>query len=472
MIFSFCARSNRDGFFLSIGGAALGGAVILGASLVAGAVNVAEAAEGPQQTAQVVYQDPSRPKQGTGGRLPGSGAPITTEANPGGDVAGERDSERLIDAFRPKGLRTGEFILYPKIEAGGVYNSNIFAQPQRAKGDYIASVQPEVSLRSQFDTHMLNLSGSVQALKHMRFTTDDQVNGRFSSEGRYDLLRNWNMTGRVDLSADHEDRASPDAVQGKEPTRTKTFTGQVGTTYQQGDYVFSGFLESDRRTFDSVPTATGSLNNSDRDIWESRARVRAGYEILPSYLVLGEVEGNRRVYDREVDRTGFRRGSSGYRVSSGVGLEFTQVLRGDFLVGFMQQDYDDPRFRSPNGPSVKSSFTWTPGKLTVVVPSLERSVYETTLLNASSRVRTAATILVRHELARNILLTGFGGLYFDEYEGVSRNSTSYDLRFRALYAFGPELYLAGELEYRSRNSQLVNNNYDQAIIGLRVGMQF
>ena len=451
---------------------ALGGVLVFGASIFAQAPSPADAADAAVQIAQVVNPDPSHPQRGTGGRLPGSGAPITTEPNPGADITGEKDSERLIDAFRPKGLRAGDFVMYPKIETGVVYNSNIFAQPTRAKGDFIASVQPELSLRSQFDTHMLNVTGSVQALKHTRFTTDDQINGQFSTEGRYDVLRNWNLSGRLGFSADHEDRASPDATQGKEPLRTNRLTGQIGTTYQQGDYLLSGFLESDRRTYGTVATNSGSLNNSDRDIWEQRARIRAGYEFLPSYLVLGEVEGNRRVYDREVDRSGFKRGSTGFRVSSGVGLEFTQVLRGDFLVGYMQQDYDDPRFRSPSGPSIKSSFTWTPGKLTVVIPAIERSVYETTLLNASSRVRTAGTLLIRHELARNILLTGFGGLYFDEYQGVNRNSTSYDLRFRALYAFGPEVYVAGEIEYRSRNSQLTNNNYDQAIVGFRVGMQF
>jgi len=446
-----------------------------GALFMVGAIigaTPALAAEREARPAVELAQASNAPAVGTGGRTPGSGAPITLEQKPGEDIAGEKDSERLIDAFRPKGIRVGDFLLFPKVEAGVGYNSNVFAQQTGAKGDFVSSVQPEFTLRSQLPVHMLTLSGNVQGVKYARFSSDDQVNGRATAEGRYDILRDWSVSAKLDFLANHEDRATPDARQGRDPTPTKTLLGQLGTTYQSGDYTLSGFLEADRRTYGDVATDTGRLFNGDRDQWETRARVRGAYEFIPSYQWIAEVEGNRRVRDQAVDRSGFRRDSSGYRVNSGLGVEITQVLRGDFLVGFLQQDFDDPRFKSPSGISIKSSVTWTPDKLTVVVPAIERTVNETTLINASSRVRTAATVLVRHEYARNVLLTAFGGFYYDEYQGVNQNSTSFDARFRALYAFGPELYLVGEVEYKSRNSDLFNNNYDQLVVGMRVGFQF
>lgn len=93
------------------------------------------------------------------------------------------------------------------------------------------------------------------------------------------------------------------------------------------------------------------------------------------------------------------------------------------------------------------------------------------MLNASGMVRTAATLLVRHEYARNILLTGFGGVYYDELQGINRNSVLYELRGRVTYAFNENVFVSGELAHRTKDSELTARSFSQNFIGLRLGLQ-
>ena len=135
------------------------------------------------------------------------------------------------------------------------------------------------------------------------------------------------------------------------------------------------------------------------------------------------------------------------------------------------QDYEDRRFKDPAGLAFRASFNWTPSRLTLIVPTIERSVQETTLLGASSMVRTSASLLVRHEYARNILLTGFGGVYHDDFKGLNRDSLLYELRGRVTYAFNENVFISGELAHRKKDSELTNRSFDQNFIGLRLGLQ-
>ncbi len=72
------------------------------------------------------------------------------------------------------------------------------------------------------------------------------------------------------------------------------------------------------------------------------------------------------------------------------------------------------------------------------------SIRETITVGASARVRTGGSFLVRHELARNIILTGFSSFYNDTYEGLGKQSWVYEERVRATYALSRPLYVAGE----------------------------
>lgn len=399
------------------------------------------------------------------------GAKITTDPNPPTNIKESDDTEQLADRYQPKGITLGKFLLLPKVEIDQTFNDNIYATQNNTKSDFITIVRPEATLRLKEPNYTWNTNLQVEFNQYWKYTDDNNVQGRLATDGMYEINRNVELSGSYIFSALSEDRGSDDAIQGKEPTKMRLNDGRLGGKIHQGRYTFGLDAGATSYSYDDVPTSTGKIDNSDRDRTQYLVSGRASYEIFPGYAAVLAASVNQRNYDRATDRSGFNRDSSGYRVEGGVGVDLAETIRGDFLIGYLSQDYKDKRFQDPAGLAFKASFNWTPSRLTLVVPTLERSIQETTILNASGMVRSSATLLVRHEYARNILLTGFGGVYYDEFQGLNRTSILYELRGRVTYAFNENVFVSGELAHRTKDSELSGRSFSQNFIGLRLGLQ-
>lgn len=397
-------------------------------------------------------------------------APITQEKAVASDGAGKDDSDRVNESYQAKGIEAGSFLFFPKLEVDGLYNSNVFAEETNKKSDTILRIAPDFQFRSRFTRHELNIAAKAERYIYDTYSSDDRTDLSSNVEGRLDIERSWEATLDLDAYKRAEDRGSPDAVVGVKPTSTYGLSANVGTRKEQGRFIFAAEGSFSRRTFDNVETSTNTvINNHDRDRWEYIGRLRGEYAVYDVISVVGVAELNQRDYDDRLDDNGFARSSDGFRLETGISVDISQLLKGDVTAGYFEQDYDDPRFKSPSGFGFRARLNWTPSRMTVVVPSLEREVDETINQNVSSLIRTSGGVLIRHELQRNIVLTASGNIRHEKYEGTAERAWNYETRFRGTYAFTPEFFTAGEVAYRDRNSTRVNGSYGQWTMMLRVG---
>ncbi len=397
-------------------------------------------------------------------------APITQEKNIDPSQMDGDDSGRVNESYQPKGIEAGSFLFFPKIEVDGLYNSNVFAQEKNKKSDTLLRITPDFQFRSRFTRHELNIAAKAERYIYDTYSSDNRTDLSANADGRLDIERSWEATLNLDAYKRAEDRGSPDAVSGVKPTPTYGLTANVGTRKEQGRFVFAANGKLSRRTFDNVETSNNIvINNHDRDRWEYLGQVRSEYAIYDIVSVVGVAELNKRKYDDRLDDNGFARTSDGFRLETGVSLDISQVIKGDITAGYFEQDYDDPRFKSPSGFGFRARLNWTPSRMTVVVPSFEREVDETITQNVSSLVRTGGGVLVRHELQRNLILTASGYIRHEKYEGTSERAWNYEARLRGTYAFTPELFTTSEVSYRDRDSTRVDSSYKQWTMMLRVG---
>lgn len=435
-------------------------------TLLAGVAAVAVALSAPA-VAQVrgstaPEQDPRREK----------GANVIKETNPD-EQSRKGDEERVHDSYQPKGIDLGEFLFLPKVEVDESYTSNLYATQNNVRSDFVTVVRPELKLRSRFKEHALNITAMAEKYIHRQHPRENRVDGQLEMDGRYDFSSDTQANTYNQLYARHEDRGSPDDAGGIEPTPIRGFINRTSVKHQVGRYTALGEVGVDRRLFEAVQTSLGTtVPNQDRDRWELQAKARGSYEMFPGYAAVAELSTNTRRYDQKIDRNGFQRDSWGYRAEGGIGVDISQLVRGDFLVGYFAQNYEDTRLKDPRGVSVRAVFNWTPSTLTLIVPALERSVSETTTARASALVRTGATLTIRHELERNIVLTAYGSIAYDEMEGISNNNAwNYEARLRGTYAFTPEFFVGGEVGERIKKSQATNSGYNQTVVLVRLGLQ-
>lgn len=400
------------------------------------------------------------------------GARIVTQPNTATKLNQTEDASDLSESFQPKGITLGSFILLPKVELDQTFNDNIYAEENGKNSDFVTSLRPSFRLQSQLPQHAINLFGELEGNRYAKYDDDSTINGRATADGRYDISSTTQLTGLADFNAYHEDRGSDDDVNGKKPTAARSGLLKLGGKTQVGRFTYSAEGGLDRRVYDDVTTSIGTrINNSDRDRLEMMGTLRGGYEFFPGYAAVVAVTGNKRTYDDRFDDNGFERDSHGYRVEGGLGVDISQLIRGDFLVGYLQQNYKDPGLKDPKGFAMRATFNWTPSRMTLIVPSLERSVMETTIANTSSVVRTSGSLMVRHELARNILATVYGGLYYDEYSGISQDALTWEVQARLTYAFTENVFVSGEIGHKSKDSDFTDRSFDQNFIGVRLGLQ-
>lgn len=419
-------------------------------------------------SAQVVKPTDRRqlPGADTRDRQEADTAPVKADPNAAGTETG------MDDSYKAKGVNLESFLLLPKFEVDERFNSNLFAETL-AMGDFQTILRPAFVLNSRFPRHALNVTGQIEDTENLRFTQDNRLDGFIATEGRYDLGRNAFATGAFRYSATHEDRGSNNDAQGRTPTPIETLGGEFGATAHDGRYSFGVSGTATRLTYGNVVTSAGApVANDLRDRTEATGTLRAGYELFPGYSAIVEGTANTRQYDSLLDLSGFNRSSDGYTIMAGAGVDVTSLLRGDVLVGYMEQFYQDTRFQTFDGPSVKVTLNWTPNRETLIVPSLERSINETVLAAASSFIHNAVNVLARYEARRNIILTGFVSYSYDEFPGTSSYTSTYEGDLRIAYAINRNFYIGTDVDYKNKSSDLVNRSYDQFILGIRLGSQF
>lgn len=384
----------------------------------------------------------------------------------------EEVAEGPAESYQAKGIEFGSFLMLPVLDVSQHYNDNVFASATDRRSDWITRIAPEVKFRSRFTNHQLNLTAKAEQSFYREYTSDDHFDFTLAADGRYDIDRNWKLTGILDASQTHEDRGSPDDAGGKEQTRLRTGTAKFGTEKTTGRFGFKLDGEAIRRNYQDVEGANSAIiNQDDRDRDELRLSTELSYELFPGYSAVVEGTVNDRKYDDRLDDQGFNRSSHGSTVRAGIGVDISELVRGDFLIGYMNQNYKDARFDTIDGFSMKASFNWTPSRMTVVIPTLERSIQETTTVNASGMVRTGGSLTVRHELQRNIILTAIGSAYNEKYRGTTRDNWSYDSRVRGQWFLSPNYYIGGEAGYRERTSKVDSEAFHQTVVLFRVGAQ-
>ncbi|HYC14944.1 MAG TPA: outer membrane beta-barrel protein, partial [Stellaceae bacterium] len=121
--------------------------------------------------------------------------------------------------YDPLGVRWGSFIIDPSIALSGTYDSNIFATQTGAVSDFFAHEIPAMSIRSDWNRNALGANISGDFRQYVTHTTENVNNFSTDVGGRYDISNGEYFAADGLYQLLHEDRSSPNAVDGKYPTQ-------------------------------------------------------------------------------------------------------------------------------------------------------------------------------------------------------------------------------------------------------------
>lgn len=335
--------------------------------------------------------------------------------------------ERPHPEYEASGLRAGAFMIYPRLESTVEFNDNIFATETNTVSDTVFRFVPSVSINSNWSRHSVSAFGRATISRNVDTKSEDTEQYDVGVNGRLDVQRFLNVTGGLEYQRLAEPRTSQNAPdQSEDPINYNIGKANVGVekSFNRVKLAVRGnFARYDYKNGTTTPSVfnpTGIVRQDDRDRDVSAVTVRGDYAISPDTAVFLQATANKRDYNDPSTALIASRDSDGYEVLAGANFEVTRLIRGDAGVGYLSQNYDDPRFDDINGFGARVNLEWFPDELTTVSGTVERVVEDSVQFGAGGFLSSSATVQVDHELLRNVILSGTFAYSDDSFKGVDR----------------------------------------------------
>ena len=376
--------------------------------------------------------------------------------------------------YDPLGIRVGAWVFGPAAALVGTYNSNIFATQKGAISDFLVTESPSLSVKSDWNQHAVALSMSGSLTQHVRRSTEDVNNASVDLAGRYDIGYGQYISADALYQLNHEDRSSPNAVFGKNPTEYKVMGLDLAYVHMVGRLGYRVDSTLTSYSWNNQSSSTGTtLNQHFRDRNEYVIAPRVQYEIIPGYNAFVRALANERQYFSQECGSlvscpapgGIRRNSHGWEVDAGTAIEITRITTAELYVGYLEQDYENPLLKSVTGIGFGGNIIWNVTPITTVRGSFSQSVAETTLIPASSSRETNVQLTVEHELLRNVLLLGSVGFVHDDYQGFNRTDDTFGVDAGVRYLLNRNWSATADFNYSRRDSNIPLGGYSR-IIGI------
>lgn len=394
----------------------------------------------------------------------------------------ERQSvlERPRPDYDALGIRMGSFLVFPSVGLGESYDSNVFATTNNTKSDFYTSLSPSVVVRSDWNVHALGFSAGSVTKRYASLVSENVTNLAVRGDGRLDILRDIYVSGGAGYQLLHEDRSSPDSVNGKNPVEFHVTSANLSYVHEPGRLGARIDGTVDSYSYNNASSSTGTtIPQHDRDRIVSAVAPRISYEIVPGYHAFTKLTGNERAYVQKFDTRGFQRSSRGWEVDVGTAIDLTHVVNGEVFAGYLSQYYDDPRLSTTSGFAFGGNLLWNVTQLTSLRATMARTIEETTQfatvgttnVNASGYFQSAIKLAVEHELLRNVLLSGFVDYVNSDYQGITRSDDQFDANIGGRYLLNRNLSATADLTYSNRSSNVTGVGYDRlvGILGIKAG---
>ena len=378
-----------------------------------------------------------------------------------------------------RGFKLGSFTVYPQLQAGMFYDSNIYATRTAAVSDGVGTISPSIAIRSNWDHNALYAEAGADLTGYLKYGNENTVDWHTRLEGRIDV----DPATRIILGGialmEHEDRASPDAVEGLTPTRYWEVNGYAGLVHRIGVFNIrvGGALE--RITYANVIGLNGEINNHDRNHNRYTAGISVTDNANSAFRPFLEGLADIRRYDHTPDdfalpptNVGYYRNSDGYRVSAGAHFRISTAVVGEASVGIMGRYYADPRFKPVITPAADLNMRWNATQNTTAVLFLDRSIEETTLAGSPAYVYSVVGGRVEQVITPD--LTGIVRLAFAraDFRQSTRWDNEADMSVGARYYLTSSFYIGADYRYTQRISEDSTINFSRHEVFVLVGAAF
>lgn len=358
--------------------------------------------------------------------------------------------------YQAQGGRFRSLIIEPAMAVSAQYDDNIYRQRDNKKSDLIHILTPQIDMHTDWNLHEISAGASAKIGRFNRYKKEnyDDYSGYVS--GRYDIDYGTYLTLNLRSEYRHEDRGNLDDVNGDAPIEYNVNTADISFTRELG--ILKLYLYSTARNYDYKNSVRAGviIDNSDRNRRQFLSTIRLAYGQSDHYNLYLQGQYNRRLYDNS---SASYRDSVGYDWRTGLSVNLTGKLQGDFYLGYLLQDYG-AGFKDVSGVNYGGNLLWNINGITSLSAGLERQVVETTLAGSSGVLRMGGHVELQHALRENIIIEARLSALDDAYKGGGARNDNLTAQSHLGVEYRPNEVLSFGVDYDYLNRNFANRAGD------------
>ncbi len=379
--------------------------------------------------------------------------------------------QRVQPGYEAIGIRAGSWMLNPQATGGLTYDSNVFSAPSGAQSDIAAMTQATMRARTLWGRHGLDLQFGAQNYSYLEHPGLDQTDASVRGNGWIDVRHDAQILSSFELAHLHEGVGTLSSPTGAvKPTPYDLFTGDVTWRQQFNRLTAAVGSRVDAYSWGTTQAADGTVINQDnRDGQIYRLHGRADYAVSPKLGVFSSAEGNTRdlrgTPEHPLD-------STGYRLLTGVDVELTHLITGEFAGGYASQRFADVTVGTIAGPAYRALVAWHPTRLMDVTFKAERQVTESSDTSATGVRADAAQLGLDYELRRNVIFSAVGAYELEKFFNQARTDRVTVVGSQLKYLLSQYGFISLEHKFVRRDSDIPINSFDKHQVMINVTAQF
>lgn len=376
-----------------------------------------------------------------------------------------------FEPYDPVGIRKGSWLIFPEIEAGAGWTSNLFRSPTRTSTTFF-DVRPTVRAITNWRVHAIELRATGLASAFLDNATENDRAYAVEARGRFDLDKRTSIETLVSNQRDQDTRSARD-FPGAAAERGDIVTTRAALAINHRFNRLTVQLRGGVTDQDYLPVEAvggGIIENRQRDVLIREAAARATWEFKPTLFAFTEVGRLDRAY-KEVPADGISRDSQGLRTRVGVAFGNTgRIWRGEVSLGYGTQRPDDARIAETQAFLLDANLAWRMSEITSLLFTAKTDLVDSTSLGQSGYVSRQVGIEARHAFQRYLLGTAGVQHTIADYKGTEL------IERETIGSLGVEYYASNTLSFTGRYQHIwfetTAANRDYTVDTIRFGARW
>ncbi|MGJ3230752.1 MAG: outer membrane beta-barrel protein [Oceanicaulis sp.] len=402
-------------------------------------------------------------------------APLPAAHAQGADGRYQSVTERDRPEYDPAGVRAGAFMLFPSATAGFGHDSDVFATDLLSEdsGFFLYGLNLEgESLWSRHSASFdIGLDGSAYTDLEDESFTDLYAFGEVGLEAARDLFFEFDLgVERLNEPRTANNTTAANALLlTEERIQFDRFTLGAAATRIFNRLRIIADADFTDLDYDDAVLVGGNISDQDvRDRDVTRFGLRGDYALSPdsSLFLAGAV--NSREYDQTSPDPTLARSSDGYEIVAGMRMGLTNLIQGEFFLGYQSQDYDGSALSDIDGLDYGADLDWFVSPLTTLTFEASSSIEESVVAGASGFIAQRAAIGFEREIRRNVIAEARVFVESDDFEGIAREDDRYGFESRLDILVNRSVSVFGDIQYADQSSNSVGNSFERTVV--RIGI--